>query len=242
MGYIEECLADSPAFLYDFAETSGTAVADSSPNARHAAFANTNMARNGASLVPSRPSNPGAVVWQTWIPLAKAAWMTSMSFTLEGFISEQHSGRRVLFDRDRSTGNYVTDRCWSFYRDGATLGFGRHSGGTFEAVVSSGGLDSAAHHFICTVTNGLSCTIHIDNVLRGSGTFANPLVDSGSPMALLGGYGSDVNVGYFWTQGGVDAFSYYPSALSAERREAHFLSAAGLPYGKKRRGWGVPLN
>ena len=238
--YAAEVLADSPQLYHRLAETSGTAMVDSSVHGRTGTYSHPVQSTVG-QRVAGAVSDGMATTFTGTLPhsenydyiAANASIAGPDVFTLEAWVKTvSTSGGRILGFADVQFGESSTypqaDRDLYITDDGrAHFHNAWFAGGLQSVDVASLAPvnDGSWHHLVATLGAG-SAKLYVDGALQGSQ--ASPDAYDYTGYWRVGGHAMDVNnVTDFFLDGAIDEAAVYNGALPIGRVSAHYAARTG---------------
>lgn len=226
MTYFSAVLADSPSFLWELQETSGTTAVDSA-NANAGTYTGTytlgaggpaNVAANAVTM--SDLANAGYVMSAASFadPLTTFSFecwfQTTVSWAYGGFIA---SHGQETFSVAMQSNGYLVIGLWT----GAA---------TVSAVTTTAYNDGAWHHLAVTYSTSAGMILYVDTINAASFVSANPPaggnsnwyvggLNTGNPLGGSG-YGTWCGVGNYC------AAAVYPAALTSTQVSNHYAAAS----------------
>jgi len=217
--YQDEVLADHPVAYYRFEETSGTTARDTTANANDGTY------MNGVLINQSGLANLGRAARFDGIDdFVSTARTVSTNFTLELWINttassltgdQAYQGSGLLWS---DVGGEANDFVMAMLNNGLSFFTGNPDISVTSATAIN---DGRWHHLVATRTQGGNVEIFVDGISRGTTTTNNNPLD-GNPSIMIGGNVLDSR--YF--SGLIDEVAYYPTVLSVDRINAHYLAGA----------------
>jgi signal peptidase I len=222
--YRQAVLADSPYLFWRLSETTGTAVADTTANARAGTI-------SGAPVYSQTPGNldnkdlalglgTGTRITQNTSQLAPT------TFSVEAWVktSGTAGGRLVgLGDGSGTTASTVLD-CQLYVGTDGKMYFGL---GSAKTVVASTGVvnNNAWHHVVGTYVTGASgAKLYVDGVLQASGTATLQSFTGFWRAAAESMTGWTANPTGQFLVGTIDDIAIYTTALTQTQVSAHYAA------------------
>ena len=217
--YQDEVLADNPVAYYRFEETSGTTARDTTVNSNDGTY------MNGVLINQSGAANLGkAAKFDGIDDFVSTPRTVSTNFTLELWINttassltgtNAYEGNGLLWS---DVGGAANDFVMAMLNNGLSF----FTGNPDITVTSATAInDGRWHHLVATRTQGGNVEIFVDGISRGTTTTNNNPLD-GNPSIMIGGNVLDSR--YF--TGLIDEVAYYPTVLSLDRIQAHYLAGS----------------
>jgi hypothetical protein len=214
--YDNAVLADSPLVYWKMAEVGGTSVADSSGNSRTGTMSATIVP--AASLV--RGQARGNAFSNDAATIADATWQDQANWSVEIWFAGTDAGAaRGLACRDNAAGA----RHWDLHLNEVATGrvdIRAWTTNTASQVTSTSTTlnDGNRHHAVATY-NGATLILYIDGASTGTPVSVAGLNSNVTSPIRVGGH-----TGLTGVTATLQAFAYYPTALSSGRVAAHYAA------------------
>lgn len=214
-GYAAAVLADSPLAYYRLGETSGSAMLDSSGNARDGTYG-ASAALGATGLVGDSDKAIDALGTGIAGTVPSATWMNLTAFTVEVvFVGDVVDGYSVIASRWNGSSQFAM--MFLIRPDAGVLKFYRASGGSYINVGSLPLVAGTRYHVVATYTDvGNDMRLYVNGALQASGSSGGANNQPTEPLTIgaHGGAGDPFD-------GRIDEFAFYGTALSAARVAAH---------------------
>ena len=213
--YAVQVLADNPLALYQFDETSGTVMADSSGNGRDGTYVNSpslgqyNILTddNGYSANFEATSSQQATV-------PYGAWMNTPAMTVTTTCIVSPANLRIIASRYIDTGN---DWSWFLYtNNNKFMLYYRSSGGTNYQIDSGVTVSNGKKYFVAAYVgvSGAGLRVYDESGIVATATGPGVTLNSSSRNLVV----ADCDPpNHYYMIGYVDGLAYFGSALSTSR-------------------------
>lgn len=231
MSYQSEVLTDSPILYWRLEETSGTNAADTSGNSRPGTYF-TSPTLGATSLVPSQPSDKAtsfnganqSVFRSSETALNPTSFTTECWFKISG--SPGSNGYHAVMAKD----NYSSgggSRGWSILVDtaGSLYMYGRRANGTFfDITTAAGTIVTGTVYHVAATYDGTTARLYLNGTEVANHAPGGTSNLYASTHALQ--IGKDSQGSGRSTNGTIDEFAFYGTALSGTRIAAHYSAGA----------------
>lgn len=213
--YAAQVLADNPLALYQFDETSGTVMADSSGNGRDGTYVNSPaLGQNNILADDSGYSANFEATSSQRADVAYGSWMdvSAMTVITTGIVVT--SGLRIIASRYTDVGN---DWSWFLYtNNNKFLFYYRSSGGTNYQIDSGVTVSNTKKYFVAAYVgaSGAGLRVYDENGVVATATGPGVTLNPSSRNLVI----ADCDPpNHYYMIGYLDGLAYFGSALSASR-------------------------
>lgn len=216
--YFDAVMADSPLLLWKLTESSGTAAADSSGNARGGTYINTPTLAASTPVFPDDTKAPyfnGSRVEGDANLVSDGSWTIECWFNRDAFKAGQSGGINALIGDLINNANGVLAR-WN--GDVNTLTCYIAYNGGYDTVTSTANYDT--HYHYAVTSTGAVVTPYVNGVAGTPVNTASAGFNMKWQVAGIGTGGGQI----MYQTGYVGWVAVYSTALSAARIAAHYAA------------------
>jgi signal peptidase I len=227
--YQKAVLADTPYLYWRLQESAGTAVADTSGNARSGTITNA-PALGAGSPISGDPADTACGTGTTaYLTATGRTTATPATFSVEAWVkSTSIAGGRLIGYGDAAAPSTATKTdCQLYLAPTGKAEFGLSSTSKIALASTAAVNDGLWHHIVGTYSSATGAKLYVDGNLSASGTGAAPVSFAGYWRAgteTLTGWPANPSSNHL--TGTVDEIAVYTTVLSATRVTAHYQAAA----------------